>query len=77
MKQFFHLNTDKNNAIFLLTDINSGVHLGGDRTAITSNSIMEGQLGKFGIIFDEDVIHEVLNGRHNFKSVSNFLWSFK
>jgi len=53
------------------------VKVGGDRTAITSNSIIEGQLGKFGIICVEDLIHEILNVGPNFKYASNFLWPFK
>ena len=61
----------------MFTDTNSGVQVGVDRTAITSNSIIEGQLGKFGIICVEDLIHEVLNVGPNFKYASNFPWPFK
>merc|ERR1711962_1770612 len=47
------------------------VKINGNRTAITSNDLVEGTLGKFGIICVEDLIHEIL-------SVGpNFLWPFK
>merc|ERR1711951_205558 len=49
----------------------------GNRTAITSNSIVENSLGKFGIICVEDLIHEILTVGPNFKYASNFLWPFK
>merc|ERR1712228_110656 len=53
------------------------VKVDGNRTPITSNEIIEGKLGKFGIICVEDLIHEILNVGPNFKYVSNFLWPFK
>jgi len=53
------------------------VKVDGNRTAITSNEIVEGKLGKFGIICVEDLIHEILNVGPNFKYASNFLWPFK
>ena len=34
--------------------------INGNRTAITSNDLVEGTLGKFGIICVEDLIHEVI-----------------
>merc|ERR1712193_604354 len=49
----------------------------GNRTAITSNDLVEGTLGKFGIICVEDLIHEILSVGPNFKYASNFLWPFK
>ena len=33
--------------------------INGNRTAITSNDLIEGTLGRFGIICVEDLIHEV------------------
>merc|ERR1712053_5901 len=36
------------------------VKINGNRTAITSNDLVEGTLGKFGIICVEDLIHEIL-----------------
>merc|ERR1712107_24349 len=53
------------------------VKINGNRTAITSNDLAEGTLGKFGIICVEDLIHEILSVGPNFKYASNFLWPFK
>jgi len=53
------------------------VKVAGNRTPITSNDIIEGSLGKFGIICVEDLIHEIMNVGPNFKYASNFLWPFK
>jgi len=53
------------------------VKVSGNRTPITSNDIIEGALGKFGIICVEDLIHEIMNVGPNFKYASNFLWPFK
>ena len=40
--------------------ITSLSQINGNRTAITSNDLVEGTLGKFGIICVEDLIHEVI-----------------
>jgi len=53
------------------------VKINGNRTPITSNDLVEGSLGKFGIICVEDLIHEILSVGPNFKYASNFLWPFK
>merc|ERR1719347_457784 len=53
------------------------VKVEGNRTAITSNDIIEKALGKFGIICVEDLIHEIMTVGPNFKYASNFLWPFK
>lgn len=53
------------------------VKVDGNRTAITSNDIIEQALGKFNIICVEDLIHEVFTVGPNFKYASNFLWPFK
>merc|ERR1712034_109860 len=53
------------------------VKVDGNRTPITSNDIIEGKLGKMGIICVEDLIHEILTVGPNFKYASNFLWPFK
>merc|ERR1711874_709348 len=53
------------------------VKVDGRRTPITSNDIIEGKLGKFGIICVEDLIHEIFSVGPNFKYASNFLWPFK
>merc|ERR1712029_393923 len=49
----------------------------GNRTAITSNDIIEKNLGRFGIICVEDLIHEIVTVGPNFKYATNFLWPFK
>ncbi|KAG8229869.1 hypothetical protein J437_LFUL008259 [Ladona fulva] len=51
--------------------------INGQRIPITSNSIIEGKLGKMNIICMEDLIHEVFTVGKNFKYASNFLWPFK
>jgi len=47
------------------------------RIPITSNVIIEQQLGKLGVICVEDVIHEITQVGPNFKQVNSFLWPFK
>ncbi len=47
------------------------------RTPLTENSIIEGTLGKYGIVCMEDLIHEVFTVGPHFKEASNFLWPFK
>jgi large subunit ribosomal protein L7e len=47
------------------------------RLPITDNDIIEQQLGKFGIVCVEDLIHELYTVGPNFKQASNFLWPFK
>ncbi|XP_068705947.1 large ribosomal subunit protein uL30-like [Montipora capricornis] len=47
------------------------------RIAITDNSIIENQLGKFNIICMEDLIHEIYSVGEHFKQANNFLWPFK
>jgi large subunit ribosomal protein L7e len=47
------------------------------RIALTDNAIIEENLGQYGIVCMEDVIHEVYTVGPNFKQVSNFLWPFK
>ncbi|MCJ1277676.1 60S ribosomal protein L7 [Puttea exsequens] len=47
------------------------------RIPLTDNQIIEEQLGKFGIICMEDLIHEIVVVGDNFKQASNFLWPFK
>ncbi|XP_017768083.1 PREDICTED: 60S ribosomal protein L7 [Nicrophorus vespilloides] len=49
----------------------------GQRIPITSNSVIENQLGKTDIICTEDLIHEIFTVGKNFKHASNFLWPFK
>ncbi|EOO00621.1 putative 60s ribosomal protein l7 protein [Phaeoacremonium minimum UCRPA7] len=47
------------------------------RIALTDNSIIEENLGKYGIVCIEDLIHEIYTVGPNFKQASNFLWPFK
>ncbi|CAG8481938.1 6139_t:CDS:2 [Funneliformis caledonium] len=47
------------------------------RIPITENAIIEQNLGKFGIICVEDLVHEIFTVGPNFKQVNNFLWPFK
>lgn len=49
----------------------------GQRIALTDNSIIEENLGKYGIICMEDLIHEIISVGPNFKQAANFLWPFK
>merc|ERR1739848_270532 len=49
----------------------------GKRTPITSNDLVENNLGRHGVICVEDIIHEVFTVGPNFKYVSNTLWPFK
>jgi large subunit ribosomal protein L7e len=47
------------------------------RIPLTDNAIIEENLGKFGIVCMEDLIHEIYTVGPNFKAASNFLWPFK
>jgi len=47
------------------------------RVPLTDNTIIEEQLGKFGMVCMEDLIHEIYTIGPNFKQASNFLWPFK
>ncbi|APA08271.1 hypothetical protein EAF04_002373 [Stromatinia cepivora] len=47
------------------------------RIALTDNSIIEANLGKYGIVCMEDLIHEIFTVGPNFKQAANFLWPFK
>ncbi|ODA80888.1 hypothetical protein RJ55_03848 [Drechmeria coniospora] len=47
------------------------------RIALTDNSIIEENLGKYGIVCMEDLIHEIYTVGPNFKQAANFLWPFK
>jgi len=47
------------------------------RIPLTDNQLIEDNLGKYGIVCMEDLIHEVFTVGPNFKQASNFLWPFK
>ncbi|SCU93611.1 LANO_0E04346g1_1 [Lachancea nothofagi CBS 11611] len=47
------------------------------RIALSDNAIVEANLGKFGIVSIDDLIHEIVSVGPHFKQASNFLWPFK
>jgi len=47
------------------------------RIALTDNAIVEQNLGKFGLVCVEDIIHELFTVGPHFKEANNFLWPFK
>jgi large subunit ribosomal protein L7e len=47
------------------------------RIPITDNAIIENELGKFGIICMEDLVHEIFTCGPHFKQAANFLWPFQ
>lgn len=47
------------------------------RIALSDNQIIEENLGKYGIVCMEDLIHEIYTVGPNFKQAANFLWPFK
>jgi len=47
------------------------------RVPLTDNAIIEAEVGKFGVVCMEDIIHEIFTVGPNFKQVNNFLWPFK
>ncbi|ODV65670.1 60S ribosomal protein L7 [Hyphopichia burtonii NRRL Y-1933] len=47
------------------------------RIPLSDNQIIEANLGKYGILSIEDLIHEIYTVGPNFKQVNNFLWPFK
>ena len=49
----------------------------GQRVPLSDNEIIEKELGKFGIIYVEDLIHEIATCGPHFREVNRFLWPFK
>lgn len=47
------------------------------RIALSDNALIEENLGKYGMVCMEDLIHEIYTVGPNFKQASNFLWPFK
>ena len=47
------------------------------RVPLTSNSIIERKLGRYGIICMEDLVHEIYTVGKHFKQANKFLWPFK
>jgi len=46
------------------------------RIPITDNHVIEQELGKYGIICIEDLVHEIFTVGPNFKQANAFLWAF-
>lgn len=49
----------------------------GKRTPITDNNVIEQNLGKYGVVCIEDIVHELHTVGKYFKQVNNFMWHFK
>ncbi|PSN73577.1 60S ribosomal protein l7-like protein [Corynespora cassiicola Philippines] len=47
------------------------------RIPLSDNAIIEENLGQYGIVCIEDLIHEIYTVGPNFKQACNFLWPFK
>jgi large subunit ribosomal protein L7e len=47
------------------------------RIPLSNNQVIRQELGKFGIVCIEDLIHEIFTVGPHFKEVNNFLWPFK
>ncbi|AMD21357.1 HER078Cp [Eremothecium sinecaudum] len=47
------------------------------RIPLSENAIIEANLGKYGLISIDDLIHEIITVGPNFKQANNFLWPFK
>jgi len=47
------------------------------RIPLSNNQVIRQELGKFGIVCIEDLIHEIWTVGEHFKEVNNFLWPFK
>ncbi|KAJ8292848.1 60S ribosomal protein L7 [Rhodotorula toruloides] len=47
------------------------------RVPLSSNAVIEENLGKYGILSIEDIVHEIATVGPHFREVSNFLWPFK
>merc|ERR1711970_1476279 len=53
------------------------VKIDGRRIPLTSNNLVEENLGGKGLICIEDLVHEVFTVGPNFQKATNFLWPFK
>jgi large subunit ribosomal protein L7e len=47
------------------------------RIALSDNTIISKELGKFGLVCIEDLVHEIMTCGEHFKEVNSFLWPFK
>lgn len=44
---------------------------------LTDNNVIEQELGKYGIICIEDIVHEIATVGPHFRTVASFLWPFR
>ena len=51
--------------------------LSGQRVPISANTVIDVELGKYGIRSVEDLVHEIVTVGPHFKEANNFLWPFK
>lgn len=49
----------------------------GERIPLSDNEIVEKELGEFGIVCVEDLIHEIVTCGPHFREANRFLWPFK
>ena len=47
------------------------------KVPLTDNNIIEQELGKFGIVCIEDMVHQIYNAGPHFKEVARFMWPFE
>ncbi|TKY62853.1 60S ribosomal protein L7-1 [Spatholobus suberectus] len=47
------------------------------KVPLTDNNIIEQELGKFGIVCIEDMVHQIYNVGPHFKEVVRFMWPFE
>ncbi|KAL2320518.1 hypothetical protein Fmac_029487 [Flemingia macrophylla] len=47
------------------------------KVPLTDNNIIEQELGKFGIVCIEDIVHQICNVGPHFKEVVRFIWPFE
>ncbi|KAK7396126.1 hypothetical protein VNO78_16910 [Psophocarpus tetragonolobus] len=47
------------------------------KVPLTDNNIIEQELGKFGIVCLEDMVHQIYNAGPHFKEVVRFMWPFE
>ena len=51
--------------------------LSGQRVPISANTVIDVELGKYGIRSVYDLVHEIVTVGPHFKEANNFLWPFK
>ena len=51
--------------------------LSSKRVALSNNAIIEEQLGEFGMICVEDLVHEIFSVGPHFKQAAAFIWPFR